>query len=140
MGVHYDSNAGTHYPYPDSTELKVSPETHTGTEVFVFGTVEAINEAQNTARIRIETDEGPFTVEVTKFSTQRNVQPGGVVQVVGTFQAESGIEADTVRVVNAAGSSNIYKYAVSLVAAVLIVVLFFQYWRVNIRTLSIAPR
>lgn len=140
MGVHYDSNAGTHYPYPDSTELKESPETHTGTEVFVFGTVEAINEAQNTARIRIETDEGPFTVEVTKFSTQRNVQPGGVVQVVGTFQSESVIEADTVRVVNSAGSSKSYKYVVSLVAAVLIVVVFVQYWRVNVRTLSVARR
>jgi hypothetical protein len=140
MGVHYDSNAGTHYPYPDSADLKVSSETHTGTEVFVFGTIEELNEAQNTARIRIDTDEGPFTVEVTKFSTQRNVQPGGVVQVVGTFQSESVIEADTVRVVNSAGSSKSYKYVVSLVAAVFIVVLFFQYWRVNVRTLSIGRR
>jgi hypothetical protein len=140
MGVHYDTEQSTHYPYPDTTDLKISPEGHLNTQVFVFGTVEEINEDQNTARVRIDTDEGPFTAEVTRFSTQRNVQPGGVVQVVGTFQGEYLIEADTVRVVNPAGASYIYKYAVSVVAAGLIMVLFFRYWRVNIRTLSVEER
>ena len=140
MGIHYGSEEDAHYPYPDETDLKTSPHSHIDTQVFVFGTVEEINEDENTARIRIETDSDPFTAEITNFSTQQNVQPGGIVQVYGTFQREYVIAADTVRVVNPAGTSDIYKYVVSAVAAVLIVVLFFQYWRVNVRTLSFEVR
>jgi hypothetical protein len=136
MGVHYGTEEGAHYPYPDNADLKTSPNSYTSTQVFVFGTVEATNEDQDTARIRIESDQGPFTAEVRKFSTQRNIQTGGSVQVFGTFQGEYLIEADNVRVVNPSGASNIYKYIVSGIAAVLILVAFFQYWRVNIRTLS----
>lgn len=136
MGIHYETEVDVHYPYPDETDLKTSPHSHIDTQVFVFGTVEEINEDENTARIRIGTDRDSFTAEITNFSTQRNVQPGGTVQVYGTFQREYVIVADTVRVVNPAGASNIYKYAISAVAVVLIAVLFFQYWRVNLRTLS----
>ena len=140
MGVHYGAEAATHYPYPDTADLKLSPEEYAGAQVFVFGTVEEMNREENTARIRIDTDEGQFTAEVTRFSTQRTVQPSGVIQVVGTFQGRYGIEADNVRVVNPTGSSDIYKYVVSVVAALLLVVLFFQYWRVNIRALSVEAR
>jgi hypothetical protein len=136
LGIHYDVQAGNHYPYPDTTDLKVSPEEYVDRQVFVFGTVKEIGGEQNTATIRIETDEGPFTAEVNRFSTQRGVQPGGVVQVYGTFQGEYLIQADNVRVVNPAGSSNIYKYAVSIVAAILIMILFFRYWNLNLQTLS----
>jgi hypothetical protein len=136
LGIHYETQEDNHYPYPDTTDLKVSPEEYADRQVFVFGTVEGVGEEQNTATIRIETDEGPFTAEVNRFSTQRGVQPGGVVQVYGTFQGEYLIQADNVRVVNPAGSSNIYKYAVSIVAVILIMILFFRYWSLNLQTLG----
>jgi hypothetical protein len=136
LGIHYAVQVGNHYPYPGTTDLKVSPEEYVDRQVFVFGTVEGVGEEQNTATMRIETDEEPFTAEVNRFSTQRGVQPGGTVQVYGTFQGEYLIQADNVRVVNPAGSSNIYKYAVSIVAAILIMILFFRYWNLNLQTLS----
>jgi len=46
----------------------------------------------------------------------------------------------TVRVVNPAGSSEAYKYAVSAVGAVLVLALFFKYWRVDHRTLTFEVR
>jgi hypothetical protein len=128
MGVHYAIELETQQPYPDSTDLKTSPAEYTGTRVFVFGTVEEMNREKNTGRLRIETDDGPFTAEVTRFHPQRPVQPGGIVQVFGTFRGAYRIDADTVRVVNPAGSSDSYKYVVSAVGAILVMVLFFRYW------------
>lgn len=139
-GVHYDTAESDHWPYPDTADLKTTPDQHAGEQVFLFGTVEQLDEDAGTARISVESDAGPFTVDVGEFDTQRDVQPGGVVQVVGEFQPGDAVTAENVRVVNPAGSSNLYKYAVSLVAAVLILVLFFRDWRVNIRSLSFEAR
>jgi hypothetical protein len=85
MGIHYDTEAGTHDQYLRNTDLKISPGEYAGVQAFVFDTVEEINEEENTARIRIDTNEGTFTAEVSRFSTQRSVQPGGIVQVFGIF-------------------------------------------------------
>jgi hypothetical protein len=136
LGIHYDVQEDSYDPYPDTENLKIAPEEYIDRQVFVFGTVEELSEEQNTATIRIETDNGPFTADIERFSTQRGVQSGGVVQVYGTFQGEYLIQADNVRVVNPAGSSNIYKYAVSIVAVVLIMILFFRYWSLNLQTLG----
>jgi len=138
-GVHYATVWENQYPYPTNEDLKTAPDEYIGEEVFVFGTVESVDANSNTATIRIESDAGPFTAQVTEFEPQRDVQAGGVVQVFGAFRGDS-IAAENVRVVNSAGSSDFYKYAVSGVAAVLIVVLFFRYWRVNLRTLSVEGR
>ncbi|ERG95234.1 hypothetical protein [Haloquadratum walsbyi] len=140
LGVHYDLQEDNHDPYPDSTDLKISPGEYVDRQVFVFGIVEELSEEQNAARIRIETDEGPFTAEITRFSTQNSVQSGGTVQVYGVFEGEYLIQADNVRVVNPAGSSKVYKYVASVVAAVLVMILFFRYWRLNIQTLGFKLR
>jgi len=50
------------------------------------------------------------------------------------------VDAETVRVVNPAGASETYKYAVSAVGALLVVALFFRYWRVDIETLTFEVR
>ncbi len=136
LGVHYDVQESNHDTYSDTENLKIAPEEYIDRQVFVIGTVEELSEEQNTATIRIETDNGPFTADIERFSAQRGVQSGGVVQVYGTFRGEYLIQADNVRVVNPAGSSNIYKYAVSIVAAILIMILFFRYWSLNLQTLG----
>jgi preprotein translocase subunit SecF len=60
---------------------------------------------------------------------ERSVQPGGAVQVYGTVEPDRHLAADRVVVVNPAGSSMLFKYGVSLVGALLVVVLFFRHWR-----------
>lgn len=138
MGVHYDATYDDRWPYPAEESLKTTPEAHDGAEVFVFGTVQAVDAGEDTATIEIDSDAGPFTARVSGFDAQ--VRPGGTVQVVGTFDAGGTITAGTVRVVNPAGASEWYKYAVSVIAAVLVLAVFFQHWRVNLRQLRFERR
>jgi hypothetical protein len=139
-GVHYDAAEPDHWPYPTPEELETEPDQHADQRVFLFGTVERLDETAGTARIRVESDEGPFVVDVTGFGTERDVRPGGTVQVVGEFRPGYVVAAERVRVVNPAGSSRLYKYAVSGVAALLVLILFFRHWRADVGTLSFEAR
>lgn len=139
-GVHFASVEDAHTPYPDAEDLKTNSGSYVDEQVFVFGTVERIDGQDNTATIRIDSDKGPFTAQIQGFSTGQTVEPRGIVQVFGTWEESKVIAAENVRVVNPAGSSDLYKYAVSGVAALVIVVLFFRYWRMNIGTLSFEVR
>ena len=139
-GIHYASVEASQSPYPTEEELKTNPAEYIGEEVFVFGTVKRVESQENTATIRIESDRGSVIVQVDNFSPQLRVEPGGIVQVYGTWQEPNVITAENVRVVNPTGSTNLYKYAVSGVAALVIVVLFFRYWRVNFHDFAFEVR
>ncbi len=166
-GVHYDTAEADHWPYPTPEELETAPDQHSDQRVFLFGTVERLDETAGTARIRVESDEGPFVVDVTGFETERDVRPGGTVQIVGEFQpgysdccqscrihrttayGRTGtqlqqslyvVSAERVRVANSAGSSLLYKYVVSVIAALLVLILFFRYWRADVGMLSFEAR
>lgn len=138
MGVHYDTQFEEQWPYPSSDNLATEYAQHVGTTLFVSGTVESVDPATSTAQIVIEHSEGSFLLTVREFDAQ--VQPGGVVQLRGTLAADRVIVADTVRVVNPAGSSLLFKYGVSLVGAALVTALFFRYWRIDLRELSFEAR
>jgi hypothetical protein len=139
-GVHYDTAEADHWPYPTPEELETAPDQHSDQRVFLFGTVERLDETAGTARIRVESDEGPFVVDVTGFETERDVRPGGTVQIVGEFQPGYIVAAERVRVVNSAGSSLLYKYVVSVIAALLVLIVFFRYWRADVGMLSFEAR
>lgn len=139
-GIHYASVEANHSPYPTEEELKTDSGAYIGEQVFVFGTVESVEGQEYTATIRIDSDKGSVIAQVDDFATQRHVEPGGIVQVYGTWQESNVIAAENVRVVNPTGSTNVYKYAVSGIAAVVILVLFFRYWRVNIRDIGFEVR
>lgn len=139
-GVHYDAAEPDHWPYPTPEELATAPEQHAEQRMFLIGTVERLDGTDGTARIRVESDKGPFVVEVTGFGAARDVRPGGTVQVVGEFRPEYVVAAERVRVVNPAGSSRLYKYTVSLIAALLVLVLFFRHWHADVGTLSFEGR
>jgi hypothetical protein len=128
MGVHYDSNFATHWPYPTGDELAGEYDTHIGETTLLFGTVESTND--DTARIPVETDAGDYKLRIRSF--EASVSEGGVVQVFGEVRPNSEIVAHNVAVVNPATASRFYKYAVSLVGAGLVVALFFRHWSVNL--------
>lgn len=138
MGVHYSAQYEKHWPYPGTDDLAENYEQYVDTQALLFGTVTEVNENTNTARIRVEHSTGAFTMTVRKFDV--DVRLGGVVQVLGTLQPGYTIAAENVEVVNPAGSSKLYKWGVSLVGALLIVVLFFHYWRIDVETLSFEVR
>lgn len=138
MGVHYEATYDSKWPYPDTDALAVEYEEYVGEQVFLFGTVETVAETEHTAQIRVEYSTGEFTMTVHDFDA--DVEPGGVVQVLGDLDTQQTMTASNVRVVNPAGSSTLYKYAVSLVGALLVVITFFRYWHIDWTTLSFEVR
>jgi len=138
MGVHYDATFDDRWPYPSSDDVEASYGDHVGEEVFLFGTVEAVDEDAGTARVRVDADGTSFVLAVRPFDA--DVRPGGVVQVVGTLRAGHTLDAETVRVVNPAGSSVLYKALRSAVGALLVVAAFFRHWRLDVGALAFRGR
>ena len=138
MAVHYDAAYDDHWPYPTEDNLAESYDTHVGEQTLLFGTVETLDEGADTVHVRVEHSGGSFTMTVENMDA--DVSEGGVVQVLATLRPGQELQADAVAVVNPAGSSNLYKYAVSLLGALLVLVLFFRHWRINIERLSIEAR
>jgi hypothetical protein len=100
--------------------------------------VRAVDRSADAARLEVESDAGPLIVEVTGFEAA--VTAGGTAQVVGTFRGDGTVAAETVRIVNPAGASKLYKYLTSAVGALLVLGLFLRHWRVNIRELHFERR
>jgi len=136
LGVYADATEEERWPYPTSDQLATDYDAHAGDQALVFGTVE--ERTGDTARIEVEYDTGTFQLTVRNFDA--TVQPGGTVQVYGTLERDRTMTAERVVVVNPAGSSVLFKYAVSLVAAVLFLVVFFRYWRLDWQTLTVEER
>lgn len=136
MGVHYDSQYSSQWPYPDHDALATEYDQHVGSDALVFGTVRSVDDG--TARIEVDHTDG--TVEMTVDDFEAAVRPGGVVQVYGTLERDRTITAGNVVVVNPAGSSTLFKYAVSLVGAALVTVLFFREWHVDVDELAFEVR
>jgi len=136
--VHYDATFDDNAPYPPTDDLATEYENYVGEETLVFGDVDRVDADAERATVRVDSDEGEFELLVRGF-TER-VQPGGVVQVYGTLEADYTISATNVAVVNPAGGSKAYKYAVSVVGAVLVLALFFRRWRVDTESLAFELR
>lgn len=136
MGVQYDTQSAEQWSYPSSQEIAADYEAHIGEEAFLFGTVESIS--GDTARVRIESEVGKYTLIVESFDS--TVERGGLVQVVGELRPGRVLVADNTVVVNTSGDSTLYKYAVSLLGAALVVVAVFRYWRLNTETLTLEVR
>jgi len=127
--VNYDTNATAHDRSPSPSEVEADYGAHVGQEVLFWGQVQSVS--TDTARAEIDVVTANGTLELTVTGFRATVQPGGNVQVYGTLQPAQTIAADDVVVVNPAGSSRLYKYGVSLVGALLVLVQFFRHWRID---------
>ena len=119
----------THWPYANSDDVVTEYDSHIDDDVFLFGTVKSVT--GDTVRFTIESDGKTRELRVQESGVA--VTKGGVVQVVGTLRPNGLVAAEIVAVVNPAGASKLYKYAVSLVGAALVLVMFFRHWTVNLR-------
>lgn len=125
--VHYEVTEPDHDPYPQEEDLATDYDAHVGEQTLLFGTVQSVEDDRLV--IRAESDAGPF--EMTVPNATARVQPGGVVQVYGTLGPERVIQSERTEVINVSGGSNTYKYGVSAVGALLVVILFFRYWTID---------
>lgn len=138
MGIHYETQSEQHWPYPTGDDLAADYDQQVGQEIFIFGAVTSIDRAADRGTIRVQYDGGQLGMTVRGFDA--DVRPGGTVQVVGTIEPDHTIDASTIRVVNPAGSSLLFKYGVSLVGALLVTVLFLRDWRIDLRRLAFEVR
>lgn len=137
-GVHYDVVEPTQWPYPSNDDLAEAYDSAVGERALLFGEVQSVDATDDTAVITVEHSTGEFDMRVTNI--EATVDPGGTIQVYGTLQPEYTIAAQSTVVVNPAGSSKTYKYAVSALGAMLILVAFFRQWRVDRDALGFVPR
>ncbi|WP_415380092.1 hypothetical protein [Halosimplex sp. TS25] len=138
LGIHYSANRSAHWEYPMDEELAERPSAYAGEQVFMQGEVVSIDSTNATGQVRSTYAGGAVTVTVRGFDA--DVRPGGVVQVYGVFRPDDVVDAETVRVVNPARTSERYKYAVSAVGALLVIALFFRNWRIDPGTLTFEVR
>lgn len=127
--VTYDVAEDAWSPYPSEAELDADYDRHVGETTLVFGTVERVDRDSKTARVRVEHEDGSFTLTLREFDAA--VERGGIVQAYGTLEPDRTMRVSETVVVNRSGGSELYKYAVSLVGAALILLLFFRRWRVS---------
>jgi hypothetical protein len=136
LGAVHDATAQQRWPYPANDDLNANYEQYVGEKTLVSGPVTAVN--GSTGTIRAQYSGGTFALTVTEFDVA--VQPGGSVQVYGTLRPGYTIEPERIDVVNPAGSSNAYKYVVSVIGAAVVLVQFFRHWRVNLGEFHLEAR
>lgn len=136
--IHYGSALDDRWPYPGSGEIDDDYGEYVGEKTLLWATVERVDRAEGTARVTTDYPGGTLPMEIRDFDAA--VRPGGSVQVYGTLGPDRTLVADRVVVVNPAGTSPLYKYATSLVGALLVLVLFFRNWRIKPRELSVEAR
>lgn len=127
MGVHYDATYDTQWPYPTEDDLATDYDTHVGQETFLIGKVVAAD--GGSARIRVDSDAGAYSLRVRSFDAA--VEPGGVVQVLGTVRPDGVLVAARVAVVSPSPGAQLYKYGVSVTGAALVLIAFFRRWRLD---------
>lgn len=137
-GVHYDAVYDHKWPYPTDEELHADYEQYVGEQVLLFGDIVSIDQTAHQATIEVDADGGPFTLTVVGIDA--DVEPGGVVQVYGTVQPGHKIAGSNIVVVEASSKNRLYKFAVSGFGAVLVLVVFFRYWRIDWSSLTFEPR
>jgi len=136
LGVAAEATYDDRWPYPSEDKLASNYDQHVGEETLLFGTV--VRNGDSGAVIEVGYETGSFEMTVRNFEV--SVQPGGSVQVYGTLAAGYTIDAKRVTVVNPSAGSDLYKYAISAVAAGLFLVVFFRYWRIDVRNLRLEGR
>lgn len=138
LSVHYDAREAAHSPYPTVEELRTDYDSHVGERAFLGNEVVAADPDNGTMTVVPSRSYPSFTMRVE--GAARTVPPGGNVQVYGRLAPGRTVVADRVVAVNASRSAELYKYATSVLGAVLVLVAFFARWRVDRRTVAFEVR
>lgn len=135
--VHHGGTSDREWPsHPDARTIAEDPAAYDGERILLFGRVKSVDDEADRL---VMVSQGTLEVEVREF--EKDVEPGGVVQVYGELSQESSVQhADSTVVVNHDAGAEQYKLAVSALAGVVPAGLFLWYWRINWRDLSFEVR
>lgn len=134
MGVHYDATVNNHWPYPTESEVIEDYESNVGEVVFLSGRVTSSSPLQ----LRVSSN-GESTEIIVK-NTDAYAEPGGFIQVYGILREGRNIDSKRVSVINRTAESLRYKYAVSVVGALIVSIVFFRHWEIDIANRALSPR
>lgn len=137
-GIHYDATYDEKWPYPTDEELSANYDEYVGEQTLLFGNVESIDRTAHRARIEVGTDAGSYTLTVEEIDAE--VQPGGIVQVLGTVQPGHRVTASKIVVVEGSSEKRLYKLAISGGGAVVALTGFFRYWWIDWSSLTFEQR
>jgi hypothetical protein len=151
--VHYGASADAHKRYPGNEAIATAYDDHVDETVQIGGVVRSptVNGFDGESDTANGSGEANATMTVVlrgweSFGTltvrgaDRTVARGGTVQVIGTLETDRTITAERVLPVNPNSWSEPYKYAVSVVGAALILVVFFREWRIDTGGLAFEVR
>lgn len=138
LSVHYGATSDAHHPYPTVEALDAEYEEYVGQRALVFGRVVSAHPDDGTVTI---TQRGTDLLgELTVVGADRELPRGASIQVYGTLEAGHRIDAANVVVINTSSGAELYKYAVSAVGALVVLVAFFSRWRFDRDSLAFEVR
>ena len=135
--IHWGATDNRTWPSSaDAETIAENPAAYDGERVLLFGTVQSVDADANRATM---VSGGVLELEVRDF--EKNVEPGGIVQVYGELDQKSSVQyAENTVVVNNSAGAEQYKLAVSAIAVLLAAGLFLWYWRIDWWNLSFEVR
>jgi hypothetical protein len=134
-GVDYDRTYEREWPYPTTNSLVTEYDDSVGERVLLFGTLE---HRDGTPTLVSTAPRGTLRVHLR--TSKPLPPPGTIVQVYGTIRADHALDTERTVVVQPAGPLGLYKYVASAAGALLVLLAFFRYWRVDIGTASFEVR
>lgn len=130
MCLHYPAAEARHDPYPSAAELRSNYPAHVGELVYLWGEVLG----RNGGLVTIRSNDIRYVLDRSVPDADR----GDSVQVYGTLREDHRINAERVVVSDDAALQNLY--AVSSLAVVLTLGLFFRSWTVDWQALVFTER
>lgn len=140
LAVYHDAGADERVDHPTQREVIESYDTWVGRATTLNGVVR-------------QTGAGGFTMEVFRSASLRpepllvdvggtipTVDTGWTVHAYGTLGPDRTMTAERVVVVNRGGSARAFKLGLSAVGALLVLVLFFRNWTVDVEELAFVPK
>lgn len=134
--VHYGAD-GPRRSYPSPGSIDANYDSHVGEEAFLLATVTEVSET-GVVTLRVRGTGSPY--ELSARGVDASVSSGALVQIHGDLGPDREVSVRNVVVVNETQSAELYKYAISVVGALLVLVFFFRYWTVDTNSLAFEVR
>lgn len=130
------------WTYPDTEEIELDPGAYDGEQVLLFGDVQSVDPATQTAVITAGSDpELEFRVEALDESTVESIGEGSEIQVFGVLAEQSTVVvADEIVIDIGYPVDRLYVYAASLLGGLLAAGGFLWHWRIDLQRLRFVPR
>lgn len=129
------ATAADRSPYPTGEQIVTDYESVVGERAIVGGIVTATGPTPS-----LRTTHGPAAVIIHVRGVDQELRRGSIVHVLGRLEPGHVVTAERVVIVSPSAGAETYKWAISGLAVGGFLLLFFKYWRVDLRALRVEVR